>query len=277
MSHRETLDTALADVARWMGGPKGRHPSDKELEAYEAGELAAEDQKRVENHLVGCTECATLVLELSRLEPRELGEEDLISEHEIEQSLRRLRSKIEPHPDPVMGQQSGELVRRTDPLQPRVVLAAGSDWRMPAWYKAVAASLMIAVVGLAAWVVNLRSQRGSFEVNPHIANLSDSGRRGGAEDAELVEVPAGSDRVTLVLYASKLGEDHSAWSGFRVEVAGGSRTWSRDGLVLTPFKSFTLTLPKQEFPAGVYTVRILGSRDRKEELVAEYSVRLRYS
>lgn len=287
MSDNETLDTALADVARWMRGPKYRHPSDDELEAYEAGELAAEDQKRVENHLVGCTECATLVLELSRLEPKELGEEDPVSEHEIEQCLRRLRSRIPPAP-PLPGEKA-LLVAAGGP-SPRELVPGGapthggdggyqevSHCRMPTWHKAVAASLMVAVVGLAAWVVNLRSQPGGLEVNSYFANLSDSARRGTAADAELVEVPAGSNSVTLVLFASKLSEGKTAYDSFRIEIAGAGRTWSRDGVIVVGFDSFTVALPKKEFPAGVYTLRILGSRGGKEELVAEYAVRLRYS
>lgn len=285
MSHREILDTALADVARGMGGPKGRHPSDDELEAYEAGELAGEDQRRVENHLVGCAECATLVLELSRLEPKELGAEDPVSEHEIERSLRRLRLSAEValpaaerSPDPAVERRLKEMVREPDPSHPRdLAYAVVHRWRMPAPYMAVAASLMVAVIGLAAWVVNLRSQRGGPEVNPFFSNLSDSGRRGSAEDAELVEVPAGSNTVTLILFASKLGEENAAYSDFRIEVAGAGRTWSRNGVVVVGFNSFTVSLPRKEFPAGAYTIRILGSRNGQEELVAEYTVRLRYS
>lgn len=284
MSHRETLNTALGDLARATGGPAHRHPTDDDLVAYEAGELAGEDHRRVQDHLVSCAECARLVLEISSLEPKELAGEDTVSELEIEQSLRKLRSRLRP-PNP------GEEIVANGPLAAVVSLPTrtarhsdgayaepGAAAALPSWYKALAAGLSVAVLGLASWVGILHSRRGGPEINDYVWSVSDTSTRGGADQAEAVELPAGSDAVTLLLRASKLGEqDAASYSGFRVEITGAGRTWSRDGLRPLGFNSFSVTLPRKDFPAGSYTIRILGSRNGQQELLAEYALQLRYS
>ena len=93
-----------------------------------------------------------------------------------------------------------------------------------------------------------------------------------------MEVPAGSGAVTLLLRTSKLGDQDAAYfSGFRVEIAGGGRTWSRNGFRPLGFNSFSITLPKSDFPPGSYTIRIFASRNGDEELLAEYALQLLYS
>lgn len=260
MAQTLKIKTLLADLAREQGEPAAGHPSDEELVDYEAGELDPEDYRRVQDHLVACEPCARLVLELSHLEPRGLDGEDSISEHELAQSLRRMRTRLSAQPS---------LRAASQPAK------AGG---IPHWYKAVAAGLSVAVLGLAGWVGLLLSHRGGPEINAYVWNLNDTGTRGGFEESDLVEVPAGSNAVTLLLYASKLGEQGAPeYDGFRIEIAGAGRTWSRDGLLVVGSGSFSLTLPKDDFPAGAYNVRILGTRQGQQEALATYTIDLRYA
>lgn len=288
MSHRETLNTVLADLARATGGPPDRHPSDDDLVAYEAGELAGEAYRLVQDHLLVCADCARLILELSLLDPRALTGEDPVSEHQIEQSLRRMRARLrplDPVPRPVANDPlPAPFAHRASPARARHApdwTAGGGELASGAqtgWYKALAAGLSVAVLGLAGWVGLLHSRRGGPEINTFVWSVSDTSTRGGTDQAEVVEVPAGSNAVTLILSASKLGEqDAASFSGFRVEVSGAGRAWSRDGLRVVGFDSFSVTLPKKEFPAGTYEVRILGARNGQQELLAEYALQLRYS
>jgi hypothetical protein len=116
------------------------HPAPEELVAYRAGDLTAEEDDLIQEHLTQCHDCARLLLDLAEFEqlpppPEELGPVDA----RAEASWQRLRSRLREDEEPEV-EQPPVLQHRP---RPRVPL-----WRRPALPWALAAGLALCVVGL---------------------------------------------------------------------------------------------------------------------------------
>jgi anti-sigma factor RsiW len=115
------------------------HPAPEELVAYRAGDLTAEEDDHIQEHLTQCRDCARLLLDLAEFEqlttpPEELGPVDA----RAEASWQRLRSRLREDEEPTM--EPPILQHRP---RPRVPL-----WRRPALPWALAAGLTLCVAGL---------------------------------------------------------------------------------------------------------------------------------
>src|SRR5690349_24851844 len=77
------------------------HPASEDLVAYRAGDLTAEEDDRIQEHLTQCRDCARLLLDLAEFEqltppPDELGPVDA----RAEASWQRLRSRLKDEDEP---------------------------------------------------------------------------------------------------------------------------------------------------------------------------------
>jgi len=117
---------------------EGNHPTLKELVAYRGGELAAEEDDHIQEHLTQCRDCAQLLLDLAEFEqfpppPEEEGPVDA----RAEAAWQRFRARLE---------ETEEDAAFPPPiLRPRLPLPF---WRRPALPWALAAALALCVVGL---------------------------------------------------------------------------------------------------------------------------------
>jgi hypothetical protein len=233
---------ALLDEERRQAGA---HPSPEELLDYHAGDLAPAARERVQDHLVLCESCSRTVLDLEsfpQVEPAR--EEDRLSRFELEADWRRLRKAA---------------VSRVPAPRTRLV-------------DALAASLLLATVGLSLWVGRLRDEVRELSgprADVYVADLVPSGQESRGEKEELVRVPAWAERVLLLLNLAGAGSG----TEYRVEVLGpGARVlWSRSGLRRSPDGTFALEVPARLLPAGSYRVRLL---DEAGKPVAEYGFRV---
>src|SRR5947208_7978389 len=115
------------------------HPEPELLAAYHAGELTEPEERRLQDHLVGCPECAALLLDLDGLSDPAFGAGSLApaDQEALWRSLQAEIRKEEPAPlAPVV------------PLRRRTL--------SPTWLPALAAALLVATTGLSAWVVSLQ-------------------------------------------------------------------------------------------------------------------------
>src|SRR4051812_39568903 len=117
------------------------HPEPETLAAYHAGELPEGEAQRLQDHLLACRECAALLVDLDGLADPAFGAGSLSAADQ----------------EALWGRIQGEIKKEETPLAPVVPLRRpASPSGSPRWLMALAASLLVATVGLSAWVVSLR-------------------------------------------------------------------------------------------------------------------------
>lgn len=241
----DPLDRALADLFAEPAEPGGAHPSVEELIAYGAGELDAAAAERLLGHLEVCRECSARLVELEPLAlpdpPAPAGVVDL----ERAAAWRVLTS------------------RRRDPAP-----------ALPRWLPAVAAALLMATVGLGAWVLTLERSnavlQGALEtVQVDVPVVYLDAVRAGEEESTLLP----SDEGLLLLILTP--EEPEPFPSYRVEIQdpAGREVWS-GGLALNDHGSLRLGVPRRRLESGEHRVLLYGVGAAGEELLAEHRLRL---
>ncbi|HEY4596160.1 MAG TPA: zf-HC2 domain-containing protein, partial [Thermoanaerobaculia bacterium] len=246
-------------VAGWEGG---EHPDAETLVAYHARELPAAAEQRLQDHLLLCRECAGLLLDLERLDDPGFGSEIEIPEGTGEALWNGLRQEIRKEPAPAVAAVIPFPSRRT--LSP------------PPWMSALAAALLVAVIGLSAWVASLRRTVEGLsrpEVNAAVLDLVPGGvgqREGGSAPAAVV--PSGSRLFTLILSPGQGGD----FQDYAAEIGrpGGAVAWRGRGLRPNAYGSFSLTLSRRAFAAGEHRLHLFGIRNGGREVLGEYAFQI---
>ncbi len=222
---REALIAVLAEEARRdaAGEPE---PEPEVLLDYLAGRLAPEDEQRIARQLVASPAAARALLDLAELE--------------------------------AAGAEAGERPTELPALagwrdfRHRLPVAPSRLQRLWSLLPSIAASLLVATVGLGSWAWRLQ-----VALNRPIANLASlelpSGSRAGTERE--VVVPPG-EPLRVVLAPAEPCPGYAA----EIEATGGERqtveelTRDEGGLV-------TFLLPRAE--PGLYSLRLLGCEPRR--------------
>lgn len=250
-------------VEEWMavaGGEAGEHPDAEVLAAYHARQLPPAAERRVQDHLLLCRECAGLLLDLEKLGDPDFGREIEIPAGTEEALWAGLRREIRQEPAPAAA--VVPFPRRRIPPPP--------------WISALAAALLVAVIGLSAWVASLRRTVGELsrpEVNATVLDLIPRGigqREGG--EASAAVVPSGARMFTLILSPARRGD----FQDYAAEIArpGGGVVWREGGLRPNVYGSFSLTLPRRALEAGEHRLRLFGIRGGGREVLGEYALQI---
>jgi hypothetical protein len=114
------------------------------------------------------------------------------------------------------------------------------------------------------------------QVNVPIFDLDPSGSSRGQTDeaTTTVEVPREANLFTLILNVN----GQQSGSGYSVEVLdhGGRSLANLQGLRVSPYNNFSVSLPRRSFPAGEYRLKLFRSQDGQRVLLHEYPIRLGY-
>jgi hypothetical protein len=240
----------------------GPHLEPDEIAAYRAGELPSDEEERVREHLVLCRDCAELLLDLEALGDPDFGAGEPWSAADaatvwegVEAGMKQAeRATVVPF-------------RRGAPMA-----------RPPRWLHALAACLLLAVVGLSAWVVTLRGELSRMQPNAPVLDLYPEGslRRGAAsvEGVAGTEVPADAQLFTLHLLNPA---PQAAHESYEVEIlgAGDDPVWRDRSFRPNSTGSFTLALSRRALGTGDYRIRLYGlGAAGTRELIGEYSFAL---
>ena len=278
----EGLAGAGAGVGAGVGANTGEHPDAETLAAYHARELPEADERRVQDHLLLCRECAALLLDLEGLGDPDFGRDVEIPAGTGEALWERLRQEIrkEPASPPAAGRYPLPGKAHNDYWQDEKVFVHSPPRRRaapPPWMSALAAALLVAVLGLSAWVASLRrtvDELSRPEVNAPVMDLVPLGigqrDEAAAPDAE---VPSGARMFTLILSPARRGDfrDYEA----EIAPAGGPVVWRARGLRPNDYGSFSLTVPRRALESGEHRIRLfgIGSGGEREPL-GEYALRI---
>lgn len=223
----------------------GEHPAPEELVAYRGGTLEAEREGAVRAHLVGCEECAALLLDFAALETSRGAMGDA-SQIEVEAAWREQRRRL-------------SAGRRRN------------AWQHAGW--AVAAALAAVVGGLLFEVRDLRRQKAVvFDSDLPRVIAEERGVRSSEVDLPVLELTSELPGIVLLL----LQED-AAFSAYRAAFhdRGGRLLWARDGLSAAE-NLLLVQVPPDLLPAGVVRVVVAGEAGDRHEIVEEYALRIRY-
>jgi hypothetical protein len=220
---REALIAALAEEAR-SGAPEAPEPEPEELLDYLAGRSAPEDEQRIARQLTADPAAARALLDLAGLEDAGATAGERPADLAVLAGWRDFRNRL-PKPAP----------------------------RPPVWLPAIAASLLMATMGLGSRVWWLQG-----ELARPVANLLSlqliSGGRAGTDPA--LQVPPGKP-LRLVLAPAELCPGYTA----EVTEPGGERQ-TIEGLMRDEGGRVTFLLPRTE--PGLYTLRLTGCEPRRE-------------
>lgn len=257
---KEDLKAALEGFLSEARRDLEPHPGPDELVAYGAGELPADEEVRIQNHLALCPHCLELLLDLGRWSDPESESGQSVTAGEKDAAWQALQARLAA--DVAPRRRSG---LRLASLRPAYALAAG---------------LLVAVVGLSLRVWHLERSLADLshpQVNaPVVDLLPASPLRGDPAGRAVVELAPASRFFALIL-SPKGSPDHG---GYRVEIldAGGRVVWSEDGLEKNPHGSFTLILSRDFLGPGEHRLRLYGLEDgtgpRTARLIEEFRVRI---
>jgi len=257
MSENEPeIRQAVMDWVASAAGENDGHPDPETLAAYHARELPEDEERGIQDHLLVCRECAELLLDLERLGDPGFGRDVEIPAGTGEVLWERLRQEIRERP-----RQETVL-----PFAPRRRAVP------PPWMSALAAALLVAVVGLSVWVAALRQELSRPDLRPFMVDLAPVGARvrdGGSAPATVI--PSGTSRFTLILNPERPGD-------FQEYEAEFERT---DGVVISQrgigqnlYGLFFLSETRSALGAGDYRIRLFGIRNGRREPLGEYAVRI---
>jgi hypothetical protein len=206
------------------------HPSSDQWIAYHRGELAEGEEARLQEHLVRCRDCFDLAEAAAAF-----AESDAGQEVESTALWRLLRPQLGPSTDNVRAISAG----------PR---------RRPSWTfrlpSSVAALFLVALVGLSAWNLQLRSSNEALRApqpNPVIFNMASVERAPGQREQT---IPAGL-RMLVVF------RPHEELPAYRLAIrdAATGRELSFSELRRDENLALTLYLP-EGLPPGRYRLEL---------------------
>jgi hypothetical protein len=230
----------------------GDHPSPDRWLAYHRGELPAEEEASLQEHLARCRDCFDLSAAAAAFAEPDGGTE-ADRELESDAAWRLLRPRLEPAPQ--------NVVKISDAPRTR-----SSGFRVP---RTLAALFFVAFVGLGTWNVRQQSELAALRApqpDAPIVEFADSERVSASEERTLsastgpwmfVFHPAGD----LPVYRLTLREE------------GGKELWSYK---LRPDEDFALTIQLREpLPPGRYRFELSdGSGGRADRVLQTQLLRV---
>jgi hypothetical protein len=215
------------------------HPEPETLAAYHAGELTADEERRLQEHLLACRECSGLLLDLDGLADPGFGAGSLTAADQ-----EALWSRIQ-----------GEIKKEETPSAPVVPLRRPAiPVASPRWLQALAAALLIATVGLSGWVASLQR---TLNERSQAYLFSGTSRSPRPEISTSVDTPI----FDLILQPPKARSTNR----YRVEItrAGGEIVWRRDGIAPDPLGLVRLKLTPAMLGPGRYQIRLAETGKRE--------------
>lgn len=277
------LQHALSDLVAAEARRTPHHPSPEQLADFAEGLLTTADAEALRDHLVHCPACREELQSLARF-AEITGQDDLeeLPQPQTEAALARFRQHLRerelegplrrPNADPPLAEVKPFPVPAE--ATPR---ADASRWASPRVAQLLAASLALAVVGLGGSSLYFRNEAKSLasaEVNPpRVVLMPHRVLRSDGKPEEAL-VPRDARRFLLTFDSSLLG---SLPRKVPVELCatfegGGLKARQRicGALEVNAVDRFSISLTRDMFPAGHYTVKLVKTVPPPEELLEQY-------
>jgi Putative zinc-finger len=252
----DRLFTHLSDEGRRRPIPDA-HPVPEKLSAYLANELSPEEDDALQEHLVGCTLCTDLLLDLQRF--LDLPEEDRpregVADFETAAEWRELRGRMGDGVKDVGGE------KIAGPSRIRRVFGSVRVWQ------GVAAVLAVGILGQALW-----TRVESAKVSPMVfSELAPAYPTRGGDEEESIELPPGQKNLGLRLSGPDGG--CLAYSAKLIQRRGNRIVATEDDMFYQPEKGYLLLVDARDLALGGYRIEISGHPPCKGETL-EYKFKI---
>ena len=250
---REMLASVIGEAAE---PGHGGHLELDELVQYHEGRLDPEGEARVQDHLVGCRECTTTLLDLDSLSAGDSEPDRSVAELDTAAAWRDMQRRMD-----------GNRAQST-------VSGTGRGWR------AMAAALAIAALGLTFATLHFRREANELlvaataeapRVNPTIVYL-DAVTRGAQEGSGVTAVDASEDFLIIFTPATLESFEHYA---VEFRNADGDEIWRQGGIRLTRHGTVRIEIPGGWLPAGELAIDFYGIDGSRLESVGGYALTVR--
>jgi hypothetical protein len=249
------IKAVVAGLAAARG--TGPHLTEDEIAAYHAGLLAPDQEARAQDHLLACPACTDLLLGLEEL----AGEGEPVPPGEVAAAWQQMRTLLPlPAKEPA------------PPLPAPLPFPTARRTAVPQWFGALAASLLVAVVGLSFYAASLRrtvNELSSPQPDAPVVDLFPEPLRGGKDEVPTTTPDA---RVFLLVLNPT---DSRTFPRYELEIArsGGAVVWHGD-LRRNDVGSFTLSLPRGVVSEGDYRLHLWGDGAAGRVVLGEYGLRI---
>jgi hypothetical protein len=215
------LTASIRELAATLERDLRDHPAPEELQEFLAGDLPADQRERIEEHLALCRDCARAAVELAEIPETDFGKRgELVTGAEIEAQWKRFQATVRP------------------------------ARRRPKAIEVLAAVLLLALIGMTAWVF-LRESQSQAVVFLVDLSPADSTTRG---VVKAVPLPTWAGSVQLVLDPPY---PMQAYPESQVEIrAQGGRQVSSDRVYPQRDGTLSLQVHRRRLPAGSYEIRV---------------------
>lgn len=267
---KDRFDESLQSLAARRRAAEG-HPSPDILVAYRAGDLTAEQDERIKDHLAICRECSQLVLDLAEFEEFEPSRETIAPvDVQAEEAWQRLRPKLAAEGG-LAGARPVEPQEHVEETDPAPVLRSRPPvpfWRRPALPWALAAVLALCVVGLAQRP-EVPPQQAEFLDLEALRAVEEDTTRGGGLGEVAVPTITGATACELPLPSDR--PDFAAYDVEVVAAAGGGAPIPI-GRRSAELGSLIVRLPRHLLPAGAgeYQFQVYGVDGSQRKLIATF-------
>ncbi len=236
----------------------GNHPALEDLAAYSEGRLPAEEAGRIRSHIVDCSDCAGVVLDLSEASDLDSSSAPAAA-NDLDRSWAGLREAID--------EQALWPTSRDEPVR------ASTGWKALALAASVAT---VVFAGMGMWLWQQSSARIPSQVDPPWVSLAPVGdlRSGGPETRQTLELAPGvRGWISLAFSAPE------TVANLRVRFfteSGSTPVWSWSGPRPEDSRILRMELTSQEVSAGDYRVELDGVGNAADPwvLLAEYDLRV---
>lgn len=245
------------------------------LVAYEAGELPADQEERLQDHLALCPECTRLFLDLRDFPnftppkgtPR-------LSDADVAAAWDTFRTRLEeagtgreepkpPSPSPAAAQPVAVLTQPREPIHGPARRAT-----------ALAAVFFLSTIGLSFWVVSLQKKLSQPLADPEVVDFAPT-------EIEEIERTVGQEKVLAASQSNLLRItplETEPFPGYELSIqdARTQQELLRRPVSLRSNGDFTLQLPPRYLDPGRYRLTLQGLRDGQQpELLEEFVFRVR--
>jgi hypothetical protein len=223
---KRDLKASIRELAVALERGLEDHPAPRELQNFVAGDLSKDERERIESHLAICRDCTRAALDLA--EPTELElvkRGEILTERELAAQWKRFQAAA-----------GISRRRRLPPL------------------RAIAAVLLLALLGMTAWAFLRESQS---QTDMFLVDVGSTTRG----LVKTVSLPNWAGRVQLVIDLPYQTPEYPEYH-VEIRVKGGRRV-SRDRVYQQEDGTLTVQVPRRRLPEGAYEIRVADPQGRQ--------------
>ncbi len=260
----ENLEFGTVMESLMRSGRTGEHLTPDELIDYSEGNLPPDREDEALDHLAGCPECASAVLDLTSF-PELRQTQPCPTLREMWDDWREVQRELGLEPAPAV---STAATSKTS-----------SGTRLWVW-QAVAATLLVPLLVLGFWTRDLQQRIGQLS-EPHgavlVEDLMSADRiTRGTGDQNTTEVPP-NVRVVMWTLVTRHLEDYPAYEVDITQAAAPEQLVWRGPVQRLPGEvSYTLTFSRDYLASGEYVLALYGVQEGVRTPIARYERAVRH-